>query len=694
MSPDHLARGRSARLRPRLSPIALGCALLLLIAGAAVSPEETTTGEGPLSSDTLVPVNSGAVELLAVGDLARLRALEGGADTELAWGQAFEAWHEALSVTELGEGVPAGPTTETRRTEGIEYAVERRLGELEVAFRRGWTDRFSALADGALARVSPHLEDRELELRRLEHLHPATPGAARAALELFGITFEEGRRATAEIWLDRAARHATLGGWNGVEEAIERRSAALRASSRLVKQEDASPWEEAAEFETRYSPHPLLMPGWSKPLATARYEGPPGIAFLDDRRIAVQTTRSVWILSPKEGDREFVPWRVAKELGQPIPRTVEHTGRDWPFLPESDGKALYLVSGRADGVVSNFVQKIAPPRELEVPEPIWSLGGDGLHDAAGNHTPLEAILDPGLWEFQPGPELAGDLLLVHARHWSQSRQGEVDQVNTPGEARAWLLALDAASGRPRWKRLLCRGTDIVADFGARFASRPLVRTPGQPPVVVAGRIFVGTNLGAGFLLDLADGRLVWSYLNRRRDPKTPGWEWGGPSPVCPDPDGGPATILWAPSDSDFLYPLVCELDFDTEASLLAYPPLPIGESEILIGGEANLALVLGRAGARRTLSAHELHSGRRYDSVFLGREEGYLAGPLIGEKRILFAGERGLYRLDRERELYLELFVPMDLRSEYESGGVWIRGEEMYLLAKGELLFLEVGGDR
>jgi len=415
----------------------------------------------------------------------------------------------------------------------------------------------------------------------------------------------------------------------------------------------------------------------------------------------VQATRSVWILSETEPDRTFEPWKVALELGHPVPRTVGRTGRDWFLLPESDGPFLYLVSARADGTDGNFVQRIKPPRELEIPEATWSLGGSGLYDAAGVLTPIEEVLGAGLWEFQPGARLAGDLLLVQARQWAQTPDPEQEGqlvVNTPGEARAWLLALDARTGRPRWKRFLCRGTDLVADFGIRLGRPPLVRTPAAPPVVAGESVFVGTNLGASFLLELADGRLVWSFRNRRRAAETPGWRGGRPAPVRPDPDGGPPVILWAPADADFLYALRAgsDLAFEGTASrraVLAHPPLAIGESEVLVGGEANLALVLGRARARRTLSAHELGSGRRYDSVYLGREEGYLPGALVTASHVLLTGERGLYRFDRRRELYLELFVPFDLRSEYASGGLWARGERLYLLARGELDFLGIEGD-
>jgi len=660
------------------------------------------------------------LQFLERGDEECLRALGGGRGAQTSWTRAFEAWHEALAAAEPGEAVPTARRTEVaelaelqaerwpdrdgtfeRRTEAVEYAVQRRLAGLTDEERTGWITRFSPMAEEALGRTSLGLAERAAELAELERLHPVTEAAARACLELFEVAFEEGRQGAARIWLERADRHAQLAGWSSSAPGIQLRGEALGAMRPTVA---AAPprWPNAGALElTRH--HRLVLPGWQKNGVLARMEGPPGIAFLSGGRIAVQTTNSVWILAELEPDRAFEPWKVARELGHPPPDTVDRTGRRWFFSPESDGTCLYLVSGRADEIASNFVQKIRPPRELDVPEPVWSLGGGGLFDSEGRNTPLAEVLDEGLWEFQPGALLAGDLLLVQARQWSQVERDGVLQANAPGEARAWLLALDAATGVPRWKRFLCRGTDIVADFGNRFVSRDLLRTPAQPPALAGPRVFVGTNLGAGFLLDLADGRLAWSFRCRRREASVAGWKGTRRPPVCEDPEGKlPPTVLWAPADSDFLYALHAGLDFGPETlasaaqmgsrapRTLAHPPLAIGEAELLVGGRPDEALVLGRAGARHTLSAHRLDTGRRYDAVYLGREEKYLAGPLVSDSHVLVAADRGLYLFDRDRELYLELQVPFDLRSPYAPGGLHARGKELFLLAGGELWFFEV----
>lgn len=695
-----------------------GAAALLLVATGAARARADLGGEegGPRRNDALVPVNTEAAALLERGDLTCLRTLGDPGDRTLAWGRAFDAWHEALERTLPGEGVPVGPRceeealrgalearwpdldgTHERRTESIELALWRRLLALDPGERRAWSRRFSTLAIEGYRAAPTRPAEREAELRSIDHLHPATEGAARAALELFELAFEEGRRIAARTWLERAERHARGAEWTaGLEGVARRRETVAAVAPPPSKTEDPRCWVEASGFEVART-HPLLDERFWKPDSRARIEGPPGAVLLDGGRIALQTTSSVWVLSESESDRAFEPWKVAKELGQPVPSTIGRTGRDWFLLPESDGTHLFLVTGRADESTGNFVQRIKPSRELEIPEASWSLGGAGLYDERGELTPLAEVLGDGLWEFQPGPKLVGDLLLVQARRWALKEtesEGELPRATTPGEARAYLLALDAATGRPRWTRFLCRGTDIVSDLGLRFGGRPLVRTPGAPPVVAGDCVFVATELGAAFLLELADGRLLWSFLNRRREAETPGWKGGRPAPVCPSRDGGPPIVLWGPADGDFLYALRAGTDLDPDRSggapraVLAHAPLSIGESELLVGGEWNLALVLGRARARRTLSAHELDTGRRYDSVYLAREETYLPGPLVTPAHVLLATDRGLYRFDRRRELYLELFVPFDFRSDYASGGVWTAGETLYLPAKGELQIL------
>jgi hypothetical protein len=581
-----------------------------------------------------------------------------------------------------------------RRTEAVEVAVLRRLSGLAAGERAAWTARFEALAGERLALAGREVEGAAAAraLASIERHHPATRAALRAATALFELAFEAGRPRQADVWLERAERHASLAGENAQSElarGLSRRRAAL-APLLAAPPAEPPPWTRAREFVPAAG-HPLELPQRHKPKAFARIEGQPGLAFLDRGRFAVQVTGTVWVLSPRAEDRIFEPWRLGFELGQPIATTVNHTGRDWPHLPLAAGDDLFLISGRADGAYSNLLQRVRTPRNIDLPVAVWSLGGGGLFGPDGQHEELAQVLEPGMWEFQPGPLLIEDLLLVQARQWVQVERDDRPEVATPGEARVWLLALEAGSGRVRWKRFLCRGSDCVEDFGPRFARAPLIRTPAEALAATDRGVFVGTNLGAGCMLDLADGRLLWSLRNRRRPAADAGWRTGTRSrPRLEERSGGPV-LLWAPADSNELYALGPRLDFAAReelqpAPLVAFPPLPIDESELLVGGSPEQVLTLGRAGARRTLSAHSLVDGSRYDSIYLGREEEYLPGALVSPTRVLFVAEGGLYLLDRERELYLVAFHPLDVASDFASGGLWARDDELFLLAQGALL--------
>ena len=719
----------SAARSARLASSILG-GLLAFAAPATPSATQLPISNRPLANDSYVPVSAPAIEALRLGDLECLRALTSngaGAGAQLAWTRAFEAWHSALTGSQPGDAVPVGiqladkdalvesyvreiakrwPDRDhsfARRTEAVEYALLRRLSGLDSETVARWSARFEPLAaeqlrqiDGDARRTS---ERRAIALADVERLFPATRSGATAALQLLELELEAGRWRAARGWLQRAERHVALSSGQAGSEAdlaLQRRAQALEVLA-ARKPRRAATWAQSTRFVPDFN-HGLVLPGFSKPRALARIEGQAGLAFLDGDRVVVQTTGFVFVLSPDDKDRIFEPWKLGFELGQPISRMVDRTGKDWPMFPIAEGESLYLVCGRADGKSSNFVQKIRTPRDLDLPISIWNLGGNGLYNGDG-HLPLEDVLEAGMWEFQPGPLLIDDLLLVQARQWTWAeRKGDREEdreVTTAGEARTWLLALDANTGRPRWKRFLGRGTDLVNDFGSRFGSRPLIRTPGAALQGTSSGVFIGTNLGAGFLVDLADGRLRSSFRNRRREPDEPGWKTGARPLSRVASEAGGELILWAAADSDELYPLSAELDFAPPTRpqpprFVSYPPLAIDEGEWLLGGTARQVLILGRAGSRRTLSAHDLLTGRRYDSIYLSREEHWVPGALLSDEAVLSVSDGGLYLLDRQRELYLKAFQPLAMASDFAPGGLWARGKQLYLLAQGELYRFEI----
>ncbi|HIG10558.1 MAG: hypothetical protein ABGY71_06905 [bacterium] len=677
-----------------------------LVAALALAPMAAEE----FQTDTFVSIDAGAEAFLASGDESARKALEGGRSAPLAWERAFQAWSSALAKGSAGSVVKTGARNDrgevepalhdiwpdrdgtfSRRHESLEYAILRRLSGLSPALRAAWVTRQEPRAQARLDDAAPDLPAREEDLARIEQIFPASRAAARACLELFELSFERGRSAVARSWLERAARHTALAAVPELARACATRRAALASATELASADDRSQaaWADATAFEPG-AVHTLMLPGFSRPRAFARIDGPAGLAHLADGRLVVQTSNRVWILAQGQEERAFECWVLARELGSRVPRNPDRPGRDWPLLPTTDGRHIFVVAGRADGSTSNFVQKLVPPRDLDLPLVLWSLGGDGLYGSTGPYRPLDEVLGPGLWEFQPGPVLVDDLLLVQARQWSQTEQNGVPQASAPGEARSWLLALESATGRPRWRYQICRGTDVLHDIGNRFGRREMIRTPAEPPVPVAGRVFVGTNLGAGALLDLADGRLAWSFLNRRREPEVSGWQGPGGAFVA-SPSGSQPTLLWTPADAPELYALEATLDFDAGAGpLLARQPLAIGESERLLGGDLTLVFTYGRSASRRTLSAHNLQSGRRYDSIFLGREERFLGRALVGPNKILCLSNRALYRFDRQRELYLEFSQAQAFESIWSASGLWFRGERLWALANGGLMVFGV----
>ena len=698
--------------------LAAAATALLLLSHPATGQDRPVLAPGPIDSDAYLPVAEEPLAALRAGDLALVEALEGSRG-ELAWTEVLEGWRDALAASKPGDAVPVGPLEPQdperraawservaprwpdrdgsfgRRTEAVSEAVQRRLAGLELEQIEAWSRRFGALAqerlDLLLGEPGGAPSERAARLASLERELPATPAALRAAMILADEALEAGRSASALSWLERAERHAHFLRDEAALAGIERRLQALDALQPLPAPTPRWPLAEAFEAELEAS-HPLVLPGFRKPQALARLEGPPGLAFLSDGRVAVQTTGTVWLLADRrEEERVFEPWRLAFELGQPVPRTVERTGRDWPMYPVARGDDLFLVEGRADGRASNLVQRIRAPRDIELPVAEWSLGGDGLHREDGSHLPLEVALGGGLWEFQPGPLLLEDTLLVQARRWDLRGEGEEQEVVGPAEAQVWLLALDAATGTPRWRRLLMRGTDRIDGLTARFVRGELVRTPGRPLRAWGARVLVETNLGAAFLVDATDGRLVTSLRNPRRDPAARGWS-SALRPLVLDRTSGqePPLLHWAPADGAELLALRPVRDWappgaPAAPTLVAAAPLPLGECETLLTHAGRRVLALGRAGGRRTLSSHDLLTGARHDSIYLGRREEALAAAVVTADAVLFAASAGLYRLDRRRELYLDLHQPLRLESEFAPGGLWARGDALYLLAEGAL---------
>jgi hypothetical protein len=180
---------------------------------------------------------------------------------------------------------------------------------------------------------------------------------------------------------------------------------------------------------------------------------------------------------------------------------------------------------------------------------------------------------------------------------------------------------------------------------------------------------------------------VWSLLSRRREPRATGWT--GWTPEVPETAG--ATLLWAPADSDRLYWLTARAGpaspgsptspGSPSRSAFLHPPRAIGEAVGLLGGDAEEALVLSRAGVRRTLCAWNATSGGRRDALYLAPDEAFAGRGAVAPERVVFASDRGVYLFDRTRELSLLDYEPLPGPAT-GGGDVHARGERVYVVGR------------
>lgn len=707
---------RSPRSLCRAARLALG---LGLVAGSTAAPLQESSApaagrEGPLQNDALVAGSIEVARLLAGGDAALGRlsaaALAGQArpsDAErLALVAATDGWTQALAAAAPGEPVPLDlgawlpadgfrwPDPEGsagRRWEALEYALLRRLLLGPPALRELWRERQGPAALESLALAG----ERAAGLARVEHLHPGTSGASLAALRLFELDLERGLPELGRSWLERARLHAQVCGDAELLAAVARRESFLAAQAPAAR--PPAPWESASRLRAAGPAHVLPPPEAS---SQRSWPASPSLAFLSAGRVALVLPDVVWVVDPGGRSRGFEPGVFVESLGIAPPPPIGGPDSSWLLAPATDGERLFLAVGRAGGRAtaetgaagrSNMLACLLPPAGVGLPELVWALGPEEHVAPGAPRVPLAEVLGPGMWEFQPGPLLLGATLVVQARQWLLEQRGERLEVASPSEARLWVLALDAATGGLRWKRFLGRGTEVVSELGSRLRRQGLVRTAAQPLAAQDGRVLAGTNLGLALLLDLCDGRLVWSFANRRHDPGAPGWRCLRPPPLVEGREGEPGLAIWAPSDSDHAYWLRLAPDLDGRG-LLAHPPHPQGEAEEVVGGGREELLVLSRSGARRTLASHAAQSGRRVDSFYLGRGESFVPGALLSARRALFASSRGLFLLDRERELYLLAELPLALELAGPPGGLFADERAVWLLADRKLWRFEVDG--
>ncbi|MDG1499090.1 MAG: hypothetical protein P8N31_11715 [Planctomycetota bacterium] len=712
----------------------LGTALFLCLAFApalAAVPLQkgTTLAEGDLANDTFQPFHSDA-ELSFETGLDLLGSSRASGDrTELL--RSFELMREAVPMAETGDGIraagsaasvaesPIGP----RLVIGVEERLWLMLDGLSADERSAWVRRFADLGRASLLRG---------DLAASERSFPGTASALRAAIQLADAALEVGRSSEAATWCDRAGRHlafldSTSTGQNvqGAADALNLRLAALPQTAlgpvpanfdslTQIPRPKAIPFEHLLPDE---DPFLRGLTGASKPKSSDR--GPSvgirsGMTGLGENRLAIQTGSAVHLMDLAAGRRVavFDPASLVDDvfgrLGRP--RAARKGGAPgWPHLPVAvpgrspTFEALVLVTGRFDprrgpnalicvdmppvvaGATSEGASLDLSQTQDAAVQTRWIFSGgrlftDGKITSHGLFSGLEES------EVQPGAIVVDDRLLVTMR-------------TLDGEVRSWLLALDLATGTPLWKRLLAKGSDL-AGSGERFSAGTLPIGAAQPLAAIKGRVFVGTHLGVGAMVDAADGRLLWSFKNRRRTVDKPGW--GGLRPIVYSPVPADAqlahkgtTLLWAPADSDYLYYLKAgPLDAATFLTLgpAAASPTAIGESTDLVQADEGSLLTYSRAGASKTLSEIDRATGRRVDSIYLRKDESFVGVPLSTATRVLAASNRGLFLFDRKADLQLLDFEVLPTRKDdpFAGGAVAKFGDRIAVLGPGTLWVLEL----
>ena len=481
----------------------LACGMLTLPIGLA------PTSEASLDGDTFVPVHEEAQRDLARGD----RALEAARrfDSDKAWTDTLDAWQAALEKTISGDLVPLLVQEEgdevwtdtdgnfQRRTEDVAVAVLARLARLASSERARWHARFSPLAEDRL------LEARSAHalLQDLERKFPATRAASLAALRLADRAFEAGTPQSARAWLERGLLHANLG--NELENLGSAYEARQRLLDTLLRENRPSTWKNASQLElaeevdlrARSFGRPPKGEGFDRGLIS-------GGVFLDDGRFVIQHPLAVFVVAKDGSGPIFEPRKLLEAFPRQSGATFAPSGQAWPLEPATDGNDLFFVLGRAivAGNTSAVCRLSAPPAIGEAASLGWVLSTHGHADSERQVTPIEEVLEPGTWEFQPGPAVFENRLIVQARQWLPIESGAASAVDT-SRPRCWVLALDIETGFPVWTRFLGKGSDVQRDFGTRFGGgQPAA--PAQPVAISGAQAFCATGVG------------LWSLSRSRR----------------------------------------------------------------------------------------------------------------------------------------------------------------------------------
>lgn len=510
--------------------------------------------------------------------------------------------------------------------------------------------------------------DREEWTARMPSGAPGTPGAARAELAAADRALERGAFETARAWLHALADEPALA------DARARRLAWLAER----KERGAAP--PAATRLGLVARHALDDPESRR--TAARFVAPgkgqrPGLALLDDGRVAVQSASLVTLFT--RGAAGFAPSHRIDLLASVDEHFINTSlpfaapgAPGWPLEPAAQGARLVAVQGRMrlpeepNALVAIDLPRAAAWRPRADAAPLmaertplaWARAGDRrLVD--GRPVADPALVELAQAEFQAGPVIVDDLVVVQARTYG-------------GAVEAWLAAFRLEDGAVVWLRRLARGSDRV-DNQSRFAET--ARLASGALTVHDGLVLVPTHLGTLSLVRAADGRVLWTARVPRRGVDAAGGDGGRPLVV----DG---EALWAPSDAEQRF----RFDFPWPSADAGFVGTPLDGDFALIGAAPSGVWTLGRSGRSQTVRWRGPTG--RVDALHLDPAEEFRGRPALTPNRLVAATDRGLYLFDLERELYLLDFEPFAERSGSGRSAGGTAGGDVHV-TDGDVLCLE-----
>lgn len=498
--------------------------------------------------------------------LAAVVALAGLARAQESAPVTIDTSSSATQLLRRAEDIAAENPGEAARL--VQEAADRFAGKLVP-----WppeTDRYRSAAAAAedLLRANPAVLDRWLKREapvaeravaegawiETVRARGATPAALVAMQRLAQRAMDEGRAFEARLWIERALRHPSL------DEATRARLEAARATLQ-EKPPMRLPASTAARAVAEWQPL------WSEEnptswVARRRAEQEPGVL---PRGLDEQLEDGLGLAAqPRfEGDAVLLADGATvaafdRFSGSPLWRTVVGALADRPAQSLCDltvavpaGDLVFTLPGHALPD-----QRSGMPRVVALDRASGQRRWDSSFDAFGRDE-FEDLFPHG----EPLP--VGDLVVVQAR-----------KSNSRLESAAWVLALEARSGRLRW------ALPIGAAGGVRLAaSRPL-----GSPCAVGDDVFVATSLGVVARLDGATGETRWlrRWPAPIREPRAASPAWQLPSPVADD-----RLVAWLAPDAATLVGLD-PADGRTQWELRVGVDTPVGAVRTLLLGAEHL----------------------------------------------------------------------------------------------------------